>query len=287
MRPDELIRRMLCDENAAILFDRRNDVDRQALSIGYELRDCVESKSPIGGANVKIALVRPAARDLATTATAFTSGARQGQPRFIRLMDRFLLPAAGDPVISSLFFELIAERYEELTATDINLRTAQSLLRSALAERPVGRSWRVLDFGCGTGFALSALKGLGLQETVVELVGTDLSDAMLSIARGHGEVVVPLANWRAMPCEIFDAAISCFVLHYGVPSDDLGHIGRQLKPGGIFSANLFKGDEAKLTLLMDTLQMAGLDLVSSEQSSVTPGTYNRHLVFRKHDGRPS
>jgi SAM-dependent methyltransferase len=286
MRPDELIRRMLCDDNTAILFDRRNDVDRQALSIGYELQDCVESKSPIGDANVKIALVRPATESLANAA-GFTSGARQGRPRFIRLMDRFLLPAAGDPVISSLFFELIAERYEELTATDINLRTARALLGPALAGRAEGRPWKVLDFGCGTGFALSALKVLGLQEAEVELVGTDLSDSMLSIARGHGEVVVSLADWRAMPCEVFDAAISCFVLHYGVPADDLGHIGRQLKPGGIFSANLFKGDEAKLTRLMEVMKIAGLDLESSEQSSVTPGTYNRHLMFRKHDGRTS
>ena len=106
---------------------------------------------------------------------------------------------------------------------------------------------------------------------------------MLSIARGRGEAVAPLTEWRALPSCSFDAAISCFVLHYGVPTEDLTNIARQLKSGGIFSANLFKSDEITLVQLTRTLRKSGLDLIANEQSGITPDTYNRHLVFKKRD----
>ncbi len=99
----------------------------------------------------------------------------------------------------------------------------------------------MLDFGCGTGVALDVCRHLALEETIVDLVGTDLSDEMLSIARGRGQRVLTLAEWRAEPSASFDAAISCFVLHYGVPDNDHVQIAQQLKPGGIFSANLLQG----------------------------------------------
>lgn len=284
MRPDDLIGKMLCDDDAVLLFDRRIDVARQALTLGYELYDCVQASSPISGSKINIALLRPADKISGEDTTDSIMGLRQGKPKFIRLLDRFFLPASGDPVISSLFFELIAGRYNELTASDINRRMAQSLLKSALGGLPFERPTKVLDFGCGTGFALSALNTLGPRRSSVELVGTDLSDAMLAIARGQGEVVMAMESWRSMQNDIFDAAIACFVLHYGVALADLKHIGRQLKPGSAFSANFFKGDEARVARLTKEMSMAGLDLESSEQSTLTPDTFNHVLTFRKRSG---
>ncbi|WP_195838196.1 class I SAM-dependent DNA methyltransferase [Methylocystis rosea] len=278
---------MLREEDTVILFDRRNDVEQQARLIGYEALDCAITSSPIGNANVTVALLRPMSENAQRCATTATSlGSRSGRPSFVKLLDRFYIPKAGDPVISALFFQLIAERYEELAAIDVNRQTAEILLRAALKESPSCDGPRkVLDFGCGTGCAVGALMALGHDGRNVELIGTDLCESMLSIAKGRGEAVVPLTEWRAIPGGDFVAAISCFVLHYGVPADDLACIAQQLKPGGIFSANLFKGDEAKLAQLTSTLSMADLDLIWNEQLITTPDTYNRHLLFKKRNGR--
>ncbi|WP_330084352.1 class I SAM-dependent methyltransferase [Methylocystis iwaonis] len=275
---------MLRDDDAVILFDRRNEAELLAQSIGYEIMGCATTSSPIGNAAVMVALLRPRTGDARTRPARPALLDGLGRSSFVKLLDRFYIPAVGDPVISALLFQLIAERYEELTATDVNRRTAEILLRAALKNPLDDGPRKVLDFGCGTGCAVDALKALGREGQDVELLGTDLSEEMLSIAKGRGEVVAPLKEWRAMPTGGFVAAISCFVLHYGVPEEDLASIARQLKPGGIFSANLFKGSEAKLAQLTSTLSSEGLDLISNEQMITTPDSYNRHLLFKKRDG---
>jgi len=271
---------MLSDDETVILIDRRVDVQIQAKALGYELVAFAREPSPIGSATLTVALLRPMP-GIAPTCQPASLGARSSRPSFVKLLDRFYIPAAGDQVIAALFFQLIAERYEEFSAVEVNRRTAEILLRAAVNTTLGDGPLKVLDFGCGTGCAIDALKALCRDGPNVDLVGTDLSESMLAIARGRGEVVVPLTEWRAMPAGSFCAAISCFVLHYGVPEADLIRIAHQLLPGGVFSANLFKGDEDQLARLSRILGMGGLDLVSNEQLSITPHSYNRHLVFKK------
>lgn len=281
MQPVDLIARMLRDDDAAILFDRRQDFTKQARALGYDVVASVGATSPIGGAPIHVALLRPGSVLTTNAPRPAKIGERQEKARIIRLLDRFFVPAAGDPGVSALLFDLIADRYEELTGRDVNRSAAEILLRSALRRSPKNRTQRVLDFGCGTGFALDACKRIESDEWIVDLVGTDISDAMLSIARGRGQRVLTLAEWRAEPSASFDAAISCFVLHYGVLEQDLVLIARQLKPGGVFSANFFKGNEARVTQITAVLGAAGLDLISNEHLDVSTDSSNRHLVFAK------
>lgn len=281
MRPADLIARMLGDDDAAIMLDRRSDFARLAHALGYDVVASVGATSPIGGGLVQVALLRVALISATNALSPVRTGERSGRAEVVRLLDRFFVPAAGDPVVSVLLFELIAEHYEQLTTGDVNRRAAEILLRSALRGPSRGRVFRVLDFGCGTGFALDASNRLEQEGWNIHLVGTDVSDAMLSIARGRGQRVLTLAEWRAEPPESFNAAISCFVLHYGVPEQDLVLIARQLKPGGLFSANLFKGDEASVARLAAILSAAGLDLISNQHLAVSTESSNRHLVFAK------
>jgi len=83
-------------------------------------------------------------------------------------MDRFYLPAAPDPLVSIAFFDLIAGIYDRLTTPAVNISTAIELLKAVL---PRDGPARILDFGCGTGFAREAVRGLDVKCRPIYLVG--------------------------------------------------------------------------------------------------------------------
>lgn len=102
---------------------------------------------------------------------------------------------------------------------------------------------RVLDLGSGTGYpALLAAQAVGSHGSVV---GLDLADAMLAVARrkaqslGLSNVTFRTADVTALPFEAdsFDAVISRFCLMFlpDVPKA-AGEIARVLKPGGYVAA---------------------------------------------------
>jgi hypothetical protein len=86
-----------------------------------------------------------------------------------------------------------------------------------------------------------------------------------------------------LPPESFDAAIAVFVIHYGVPSPDLGSIASQMRPGARFAANYFKPRPGAVSALTSTLAGFGLILERDQRLRTTPGD-NRLLVFVKPDG---
>ncbi len=279
MRASDLITRLLHEHDTAVMLVR-GDAEGRANLLGHDVEASIRVPSPVDGEIVTVALLRTATGFVGRPTLAASRGSGE-RPPFVRLLDRFFVPAAGDPAVSACLFELIADHYEEFAAADINRRSAEALLRTALAGLRGGGSRKVLDFGCGTGCALDAVVSLRSEHGEVELLGTDISEPMLAIARSRGEAVISLDRWRETPPEAFDAAISCFVLHYGVPAHDLHRIARQLKPGGSFCCNLFKPDEQAVAHVVGVLQEAGLDLRTNEQSKLTPSTNNRHLAFRK------
>ncbi len=99
---------------------------------------------------------------------------------------------------------------------------------------------RVLDAGAGTGAAAEALHALGFRR----LVGVDLSDDMLRIARGKGiyretivaDLSVPLDAFAAGS---FDAAVLVGVFSYGqAPAETLDEIVRLVRSGGVVAFTL-------------------------------------------------
>ena len=102
---------------------------------------------------------------------------------------------------------------------------ARGLRRSRTRKTDRARLW--LPAPASHTYAPNSLHPEGVD---IDLIGTDLSEAMLQIARNRGETVMSLPpSWRALSRHVgLDAAIAVFVLHYGVPLHDLSALAAQL-----------------------------------------------------------
>jgi SAM-dependent methyltransferase len=102
----------------------------------------------------------------------------------------------------------------------------------------IGTADRVLDVGCGTG---KATRNAARAATEGEVLGVDLSSAMLAVARqraadeGLDNVRFEQADAQVHPFapETFDVAIGCTsITFFGDRVAGLANIGRALRPGG-------------------------------------------------------
>ncbi|MCE4535891.1 tetratricopeptide repeat protein [Pelomonas sp. P7] len=121
---------------------------------------------------------------------------------------------------------------------------APALCAEALRRRAAGRRRAVLDAGCGTG-----LCGPLLRPLATELVGLDLSAAMLDRARARGSydqlVQAELAAWMDTSPGRFDAIVSADTLCYFGPLQAvLTAAHRAMRPGGllVFTVEALEGD---------------------------------------------
>ena len=111
----------------------------------------------------------------------------------------------------------------------------QQLAAALMAHLPAG-AIDIVDLGCGTG-----LCGLALAQRKRHLVGVDLSEKMLALARARGlydELCVSeIHEWlRMSPATRFDLVIAADVLIYiGVLVDLFKEVARVLRPGGWFA----------------------------------------------------
>lgn len=104
---------------------------------------------------------------------------------------------------------------------------------SRALEQSIGRSGRVLDFGCGTGALARVLARMGWQVS-----GTDVSEPMLAQARQLAPELelVPLVLGSPLPFpdRSFDAVVASSVLEYlADPRATLRELARVLVPGGV------------------------------------------------------
>ena len=110
-------------------------------------------------------------------------------------------------------------------------------LQCTLRPIPLGARCRVLEVGCGAGFAAGYLRG-----RYDEYVGIDHSPKLIDYARAqqdHPGVTFdarPIAEFR--PDRSFDVVFMIGVLHHLADLDgDLRHLLSLLKPGGWLAAN--------------------------------------------------
>jgi SAM-dependent methyltransferase len=128
----------------------------------------------------------------------------------------------------------VADRYSR-DADAFALHWAPYLRRRSLVllERmPLAGARVVLDLGTGTGGLLAALRAAAPAATVV---GTDVSEGMLSAARQAGDAPLALMDARrlALRDECADVAILAFVLHrLAEPANALAESARVLRRGG-------------------------------------------------------
>jgi ubiquinone/menaquinone biosynthesis C-methylase UbiE len=112
------------------------------------------------------------------------------------------------PPASSVDFERLAERYDEVRPVDDNWWEVYELVERAADLR--GR--RVLDVGCGTGRLSVALA----QRAGAKVWGVDASPAMLAVAKEKVQgVAFKQANAEALPFKDgwFERAVLWLVLH--------------------------------------------------------------------------
>ncbi|MEV0184744.1 methyltransferase domain-containing protein [Streptomyces sp. NPDC050625] len=140
-------------------------------------------------------------------------------------------------------FDMIGDRYDEaFPHKEGQIAAAQWLIESL----PAGA--RVLDVGCGTGLPTARQ----LTDAGMEVVGIDLSDGMITLAREH----VPAARFHRMDIADlggggsgdlgrFDAVTAFFALLM-LPRAEIAlalrTIHRLLVPGGLFALSMVEAD---------------------------------------------
>lgn len=110
----------------------------------------------------------------------------------------------------------------------------QATIRETLKRLDLQDSDRLLDIGCGTA---SLFQAIVPKYPSVELVGVDLSPAMLKVAHKKlGDQAVFLAAQAQslpLPSRSFDIVVSCNAFHYWRrPEECLSEAARVLKPNG-------------------------------------------------------
>ena len=127
---------------------------------------------------------------------------------------------------------VVGERDDMLNPQESGKRGVyEHLQRYRLAKKDIGRSRRVLDLGCGTGYGSSILKKAGN-----EVFGIDISQKAIDYAKTN----YPGVNYTCCPADnlpfesnFFDAVVACEIIeHVQDPKKVLREICRVLKKGG-------------------------------------------------------
>jgi malonyl-CoA O-methyltransferase len=136
----------------------------------------------------------------------------------------------------------VADAYDRWSATydaydNPMVFAAAQVLRQRLGDAP-GHRWPVtgldiVEFGCGTGRNLAALKSLGARS----LTGLDLSQRMLDVAAARDTSFALLRHDMTKPAPLdaarFDLVLFCLSLeHVGDLESPLREARRLLRPGG-------------------------------------------------------
>jgi len=264
----------LSSKRTFLILDRRKR-HLSAYDDRIDLLSIERTKSALDGSDVYVAL----AKWRQETDLDALSSLNIASQEYRRVMDRFYIPIVQDVSISSVLFDTIASMYEQFISLELNLEVTKSLIRAVMPASNIQPA-EILDFGCGTGIAATAITELGLSGSV-HLVGTDVSVAMTEICRRKGEDIVDFRGWQNCGKSCWDGAIASFVLHYGVPSSDLNKLGQQMKTGARFAANYFKGTEESISNVVQALAFAGVSLEMVRSSITTRGSENPILVFVK------
>ena len=138
-------------------------------------------------------------------------------------------------------FDRFADEYEQLLDDPIRRTFAgdstffieqkcRALRRHLDRHTQPQRRLRVLDAGCGPGTALALLRG------TCEVVGSDVSVAMLGQAVRHGPVVAQEPFDLPFGPDVFDVAFAFCVYHHIEPPERVRHLremARVVRPGGL------------------------------------------------------
>jgi hypothetical protein len=197
-----------------------------------------------------------------------------GSHAFARFMDNLCAPLPRNPITTIAIFDACAAAYESLINVDRNTQNIARLLVVIDDKSTKSGQLKVIDFGCGTGLSLSALKSLNKAERF-EITGLDAAPHMQSIAKSRGMPLTTMHDTIAPQDGIF----ASYVLHGGTSFRDLQWIANTLAPGGLFVANWLHGQAAEINQLLSKLQQVRKGQVICQQES---GIWNKDpiLIFK-------
>lgn len=135
----------------------------------------------------------------------------------------------------NLFFDWIAETYEDVIDQERNVDNIKALLGLLLRYEMVDSTSRILDFGCGTGLSMKATS-----MSYADVYGYDVSNEMRRRARAAGIAV--FENNEFLGCNLqFDGVIASYTLHCRANMKLLTKAAEVIRPGGGIAANFHKG----------------------------------------------
>jgi len=162
---------------------------------------------------------------------------------------------------------LFRQRYEEFqrdpycSAFTYGRRKCDAILDRYLP--PEGRGARLLDAGCGSGYALYTYAGRGY-----DCAGLDAAEGMVENARGlNPGMDIRLGDVEKLPCEddSFDYLLNIEVIRYlSDPRISIREFHRVLKPGGV-----------ALVTAMPPLTLTGFALINMLTARVQVGNLSR------------
>lgn len=158
----------------------------------------------------------------------------------IALKDETPPERASDRTIQKIYKDF-AWSYETRMRDDLEYKGPERLFDAIKSVIGDAQGLRVLDIGCGSGFA-----GVTLRPLAAHMTGVDLSPDMIELARKRGIYdvleVAEITEWLEKSDDEFDLICCCDCLIY---FGDLRRItaaaARRLKPGGIYALTTESG----------------------------------------------
>ncbi len=133
----------------------------------------------------------------------------------------------------------IARQFSRAAATYDEVAQLQFEMADRLIDRiPLGAKGTLVDFGCGTGYALEQLAGFPR----LELVGIDLAKGMLEQARdrvGPIQLIMGDLEQTELADNSVDIAFSNAAIQWCDATTAFMEMARVLKPGGLLLASTF------------------------------------------------
>ena len=159
------------------------------------------------------------------------------------------MPArASDDYLRSLYARF-SSFYDESMVEDLEYRGPSFLARAVESVLGARGELDVLDLGCGTGLTAGPLRARARR-----LVGVDVSDSMIEVARGRGtydalhvaEVTAFLAQTSS---DTFHLITACDTLiYFGDLRQVIAPAARWLRPGGLVAFTVEQSDTAPFQL---------------------------------------
>lgn len=157
--------------------------------------------------------------------------------RCVDYWDSFLIVLPEDYSLQQIlwedFYSCYGELFESMIDVEHNILCIKRLYAHIQKRIQVTEKTRILDFGCGSGLAVTL-------DAECELIGYEPNETMRVQAVKKGMKVLDARQIYLMPAHDIDAVFASYVFHMGLGDNDVEILSRIVRPHGIVVANFYK-----------------------------------------------